>query len=50
MTVILHLNKEERRTLKRLAKSLDMNDFDTIKYSMNLVAWWSKNKIEPEDE
>lgn len=49
-TVHLHLKEEERKTLKKLAKTLDMNDFDAIKYSIQLVGWWSKNKIEPEEE
>ena len=45
-TVILHLKDEERKQLKKLAKSLELNDFDTIKYAIQLVSWWSKNKIE----
>ena len=45
-TVILHLKDDERKQLKKLAKSLELNDFDTIKYAIQLVAWWSKNKIE----
>ena len=49
-TVILHLREDERRTLKRLARSLGMNDFEALKYSFQLVSWWSKNEIEPEDE
>ena len=47
-TVILHLKEDERKQLKKLAKSLSMNDFDTIKYAIQLVSWWSKNKIEEE--
>lgn len=47
-TVILHLKEDERKQLKKLAKSLGMNDFDTIKYAIQLVSWWSKNKIEEE--
>ena len=46
-TVILHLKSDERKQLKKLAKSLGMNDFETIKYAIQLVSWWSKNKIEP---
>ena len=46
-TVVLHLKDEERKQLKKLARSLDMNDFEAIKYSIQLVSWWSKNKIEP---
>ena len=45
-TVILHLKDDERKQLKKLAKSLELNDFDTIKYAIQLIAWWSKNKIE----
>jgi len=48
-TLVLHLKDEERRQLKKLAKSLGMNDFDTIKYAIQLVSWWSKNKIEEEE-
>lgn len=47
-TVILHLKEDERKRLKKLSKSLNLNDFDTIKYAVQLVAWWSKNEIEPE--
>lgn len=49
-TVILHLKEDERKRLKKLAKKLDLNDFETIKYSIQLVYWWSKNEIEPECE
>ena len=49
-TVILHLKDEERRRVKKLTKTLGMNDFEVIKYCIQLVAWWSKNQIEPEDE
>lgn len=48
-TVVLHLKEDERKQLKKLAKSLEMNDFETIKYAVQLVAWWSKNKIEGEE-
>lgn len=48
-TVILHLKEDERKQLKKLAKSLGKNDFDTIKYAIQLVSWWSKNKIEEEE-
>ena len=47
-TIILHLKEEERKCLKKLAKTLNMNDFETIKYAIQLVSWWSKNKIEEE--
>jgi hypothetical protein len=49
-TVVLYLTEDERKRLKKLARKLDLNDFETIKYSMQLVSWWSKNQIEPEDE
>lgn len=49
-TVVLHLKDDERRRLKRLSKKLGLNDFETIKYCMQLVSWWSKNEIEPEAE
>ena len=49
-TVILHLKDEERRRLKKLSRSLELNDFETIKYIIKLVSWWSKNEIEPEED
>lgn len=49
-TVILHLKEDERKRLKKLSRSLGMNDFETIKYAVQLVSWWSKNEIEPEAE
>ena len=49
-TVVLHLKEEERRRLKRLAKSLGLNDFESIKYAIQLVSWWSKNEIEPDEQ
>lgn len=49
-TLILHLKEDERKCLKRLANTMELNDFETIKYAVQLVAWWSKNKIEVEDE
>ena len=48
-TIILHLKNEERKCLKRLAKTMELNDFETIKYAIQLVDWWSKNKIEVEE-
>lgn len=47
-TVILYLKEDEYKRLKRLSKRLGKNDFEAIKYSMQLVAWWSKGEIEPE--
>lgn len=44
----LYLNENERKQLKKLSTSLNKNDFETIKYCLQLVAWWSKNQIEPE--
>ena len=49
-TIILYLSEEERKRLKKLAEKLELNDFDTIKYAIQLVSWWSKNEIEPEAE
>ena len=49
-TVVLHLKEDERKQLKKLARKLDLNDFETIKYSIQLVSWWSKNQIEPETD
>ena len=48
-TFVLHLKEDERRNVKRLAKTLELNDFEVIKYAIQLVAWWSKNKIEVEE-
>ena len=47
-TIVLHLKEEERRNVKKLAKTLELNDFEAIKYAIQLVSWWSKNKIEAE--
>ncbi len=48
--VVLYLNEDERKRLKKLAKKLELNDFETVKYAIQLVSWWSKNEIEPEEE
>ena len=48
-TLILHLKEDERKCLKRLAKTMNLNDFEAIKYAVQLVDWWSKNKIEEEE-
>ena len=48
-TIILHLKEDERKRLKKLSRSLEMNDFEALKYSVQLVSWWSKNEIEPEE-
>lgn len=48
-TIILHLKEEERKSIKRLAKTMNLNDFEAIKYAVQLVNWWSKNKIEEEE-
>ena len=48
-TLMLHLKEDERKRLKKLSRSLGVNDFDAIKYSILLVSWWSKNEIEPEE-
>lgn len=49
-TVVIHLKEEERKQLKKLAKYLNLNDFEAIKYSIKLVSWWTKNEIEPDNE
>ena len=48
-TVVLYLKEDERKQLKKLAKKVGKNDFETIKYCLQLVSWWSKNQIEPEE-
>ena len=47
-TIILHLKENERKCLKKFAKSMNLNDFEAIKYAIQLCSWWSKNKIEEE--
>jgi hypothetical protein len=49
-TLVLHLKEDERKKLKKLARTLDLNDFEAIKYAVDLVSWWSRNQIEPEDQ
>ena len=49
-TVVLRLKEDERKQLKKLANKLGMNDFEAVKYSVQLVSWWSRNEIEPEKE
>lgn len=48
-TVVLYLKEPEYKLVKKLSKRLGMNDFESIKYAIQLVSWWSKNEIEPED-
>ena len=48
-TIVLHLKQDERKRLKKLAKKLELNDFETLKYCVQLVSWWSKNEIEGEE-
>ena len=48
-TIVLHLKEDERKCVKQLAKTMSLNDFEAIKYAIQLVAWWSKNKIEVEE-
>lgn len=48
-TIMVRLKENERRQLKKLGNTLNLNDFETIKYAINLVYWWSKNKIEGEE-
>lgn len=47
-TVVLYLKEDEYRRLKKMSKRLDLNDFEAIKYAIQLVGWWSKGEIEPE--
>lgn len=47
-TMTLYLKEDERKRLKKLGKKLKLNDFETVKYCLQLVSWWSKNEIEPE--
>ena len=49
-TIVLYLKEDEHRQLKKLSDKLGMNDFEVIKYCMQLVSWWSKNQIEPDPE
>lgn len=48
-TILLHLKEEEIQRVKQLSKSMEMNDFEVIKYCLRLVSWWSRNEIEPEE-
>lgn len=48
-TVLLYLTEGERKQLKKLAAKMNLNDFEAIKYAVQLVSWWSKNEIEPEE-
>lgn len=47
--VTLFLRKQEHDWLRKLADKMDMNEFDALKYALQLVSWWSKNEIEPSD-
>ena len=47
-TMTLYLKEDERKRLKKLGRKLELNDFETVKYCLQLVSWWSKNEIEPE--
>jgi predicted MarR family transcription regulator len=48
-TFILHLKENERKQVKKIAKMMNLNDFEAIKYAIQLVSWWSKNEIEVEE-
>lgn len=48
-TMVIYLKEDERKRMKKLAKKLELNDFETVKYCLQLVSWWSKNEIEPEE-
>lgn len=45
----LYLRDEEVKMLKRLQDVFDKNEFDTIKYCVALVDWWSCGEIEHEE-
>lgn len=47
-SLVLYLNDEDYKRMKKLADKMGLNDFDTIKYALRLVSWWSRNEIEPE--
>ena len=47
--LVLYLKEDERKRLKKLSEKVGLNDFETIKYAIQLVSWWSKNEIEPEE-
>ena len=44
--LVLYLKEDERKRLKKLSEKVGLNDFETIKYAIQLVSWWSKNEIE----
>lgn len=46
--IVLYLKHDEYKQMKKLSSRLGLNDFETIKYAMKLVSWWSRGKIEPE--
>ena len=48
-TVTLYLKEDERKMLNKLGSKLEKNDFETLKYCLQLVSWWSRNQIEPEE-
>ena len=45
--VVLYLKEDETKILKKLSEKLGTNDFETLKYAMKLVFWWSHGEIEP---
>ena len=47
-TIVLYLKEDENKQMKKLAKKMELNDYDLIKYCLCLVSWWSKNQIEPD--
>ena len=49
-TVILYLKDDIHKKVRKLSKKLNMNEFDVIKYCIQLVSWWSKNEIEMDEE
>ena len=47
--VNLFLKEDEYNTLQHLCGLLKMNEYDSIKHSVQLVDWWASGKIEPEE-
>ena len=49
-SLVLYLKEDEFQTLRKLSETLGKNDFESIKYAIQLVSWWSQGQIEPEQE
>lgn len=48
-TIILYLKDDFFKKIKKLSRKLSMNEFEVIKYCIQLVSWWSKNEIEMDE-